>query len=65
MHSIYTLNETGAFIWDRIAEPKSFEELIDMIVNEYDITTEQAITDLSYFLDEMCEFGAVTQGRKP
>jgi len=62
MDSIYTLNEVGAFIWEKLAEPARITDLKEMILEEYDSNTEQVLNDLHGFLDEMCEFGAVSQG---
>ena len=37
MDSVYTLNETGAFIWEQIDGKRTIKELIEAMINEYDI----------------------------
>jgi hypothetical protein len=56
MDSVYTLNETGAFIWDHIDGKRKVEELIDYLVNEYDIDSETASTDVFSFIDNMSKY---------
>ena len=42
MNSVYTLNETGAFIWEHINGKRSVEEIINALTAEYDIDNETA-----------------------
>ena len=53
MDSVYTLNETGAFIWDCIDGTRNIGEITDMITREYEIDRETAIADLTEFLERM------------
>lgn len=62
MDSIYTLNEVGAFIWDKLEQPACITDLKEMILEKYDSNTVQVLNDLHTFLGEMCTFGAVAQG---
>ena len=43
MNSVYTLNETGAFIWEQIDGNRSVEEIINVLTDEYDIDFELII----------------------
>ena len=61
MDSIYTLNDVGAFIWDKLAEPLCITDLKEMILDQYEASAEQVISDLPTFLEEMVEFGAVSR----
>jgi len=56
MNSVYTLNDTGAFIWDLIDGKKSVRDLIDAVVAEYETDYETAIADVNLFLDEMNKY---------
>jgi methyltransferase-like protein len=56
MNSVYTLNETGAFIWELIDGKKDVEDLIEAVINEYDIDRETALTDVMSFIDNMSEY---------
>jgi hypothetical protein len=53
MNSVFTLNETGAFIWDQIDGKKSVEEIIDSLVNEFEIDKSSATEDALKFIDQL------------
>jgi hypothetical protein len=53
MNSVYTLNDTGAFIWEQIDGKKTVGEIIDALTSEYDIDKETAIKDVLEFVSEM------------
>ena len=53
MNSVYTLNETGAFIWEQIDGKRSVEEIITELTNEYDIDQQKAETDVFDFIENM------------
>jgi hypothetical protein len=61
MDSIYTLNETGAFIWEHIDGKRSLDEIIDLLTEEYAIDKETATTDLLSFIDKTKEFLVVQE----
>ena len=56
MNSVYTLNETGAFIWEQIDGKRSVEELIAAVTAEYDIDYENASKDVFVFIDNMSKY---------
>ena len=56
MTSVYTLNETGAFIWELIDGRKSVEELIKAVIDKYDVDKETATTDVYSFIDNMSNY---------
>jgi methyltransferase-like protein len=56
MNSVYTLNETGAFIWEQIDGKKSVNDLIEALVNEYDIDEQTASKDVVSFIEEMHKY---------
>ena len=49
MNSVYTLNETGAFIWEQIDGKRNVEEIIDALTAEYDIDNKNA-EDRCFFI---------------
>jgi hypothetical protein len=61
MESIYTLNDVGASIWERLEEPISLEQLASELVNEYDSDPETITQELILFLQELQECGAVLE----
>ena len=56
MNSVYTLNETGAFIWEHIDGKRSVEEIIDELTNEYNIDKQNAESDVLTFIDNMSKY---------
>jgi methyltransferase-like protein len=53
MTSVYTLNETGAFIWELIDGKKSVEEIIEAVIDKYDVDREKATKDVFSLIDDM------------
>jgi hypothetical protein len=56
MNSVYTLNDTGAFIWDLIDGKKNIKEIIDAVVSEYETDYETASSDVFCYLEEMSKY---------
>jgi len=56
MNSVYTLNETGAFIWEQIDGKKSVKDLIEILIVEYQIDRETATEDVLSFIEEMKKY---------
>jgi hypothetical protein len=53
MNSVYTLNETGAFIWEQINGRRNLEEIISAFIKEYNIDKETAAKDVFTFVGNM------------
>jgi len=53
MDSVYTLNETGAFIWEQIDGKRTVGEIIEKIIIEYEIDEKKAVSDLFSFIENM------------
>jgi hypothetical protein len=56
MNSVYTLNETGAFIWEQINGHRSIEDLIKALTAEYDIDNKNAEADVFSFIENMSKY---------
>jgi len=56
MNSVYTLNESGAFIWELIDGKRDIEEMIEALVSRYDTDRETASEDLLSFIGKMSEY---------
>ncbi|NMC41277.1 MAG: PqqD family protein [Bacteroidales bacterium] len=59
MDSIYTLNSTGAFIWEQIDGKNSLEEIIAKLTEEYETDPETAGKDVLAFIEIMVGIGMV------
>ena len=56
MNSVYTLNETGAFLWELIDGRKTVSDLIESLMSEYEIDKETADADVMSFIEEMKKY---------
>jgi hypothetical protein len=56
MTSVYTLNETGAFIWEQIDGKRPVSEIVDVLMNEFDIDRDVAESDVVTFLNNMKKY---------
>ena len=59
-----TLTETAAFIYNHIEEAKTFEELIDMILKEYQVDRETAAIDAIIFINHLLQEGLIALSDK-
>ncbi|WP_026073658.1 PqqD family protein [Acetivibrio cellulolyticus] len=55
--SMITLNETGAFLWKQLEEEKTFNELQDAMLEEYDVDSETANLDIGKFVEKLKSAG--------
>ena len=62
LESIYTLNETAARIWELIDGKTKVREIKERIVEEFEVTPEEAEKDLIEHLQQLEEIGAVVEG---
>lgn len=56
MNSVYTLNETGAFIWEQINGKSTVEDIITVLTAEYDIDYKSAEADVFSFIENMSKY---------
>jgi len=61
MNSMYTLNETGAFIWEHINGKSSVEDIINELMSEYEIDYETASDDVFSFIDDMRKYLVINE----
>ncbi|PWM71546.1 MAG: PqqD family protein [Bacillota bacterium] len=52
-----TLNETGRFLWDLLGRDVAETELVDKMLEEYDVERETAERDVKNFLNVLAENG--------
>lgn len=53
MNKLFTLNEVGAFIWDNIDDKKTIEDIVDLVMKEFEIDPETAQKDTLEFLEQL------------
>ena len=52
-NGIIKLNDTGRFLWDRIAEGRDEGALVEAIVSEYSVDAETAARDIKAFINTL------------
>ena len=53
MNGMITLNEVGVFIWNKLQDECTCEQLLNAILDEFDIDEELAKNDLDEFLKQL------------
>lgn len=54
-----SVNETGEFLWNALAEEQSADSLAELLTREYQVELPQALQDVTAFLDKLRQAGAV------
>ena len=58
-NGLFILNELGGFLWDRLEAAETEQELLQMILDEYEVTEDVAAKDLHTFLENLRELGII------
>lgn len=56
MNRLFTLNESGAFIWELIDGKKNLREIVERFTEEFDIESETATRDVLAFMENMSNY---------
>lgn len=59
LHGMIGLNETAAFLWERLKENRTEEELAALLYNEYEISEESALEAVQRFCKLLQEEGVL------
>ena len=57
----FGLDGVGQRIWESVAEGNSLEQIVDLIVSEFDVDEDQAQTDVLEFASDLVERGLLAQ----
>ena len=57
LNTIISLNDTGAFIWKQLENDTTKETIVSAMLDEYEVTEEQAQNDVDAFIEKMTEAG--------
>lgn len=50
-----TLNETAAFLWEQMSDPKTVTQLVEALTGEFAVEQPQAQTDVQQLLESLLE----------
>ena len=57
--SLYALNETSAFLWERLDGKRTGRDLVKEFMEAYEVEDAQAESDVQKFLAQLEEIGAI------
>lgn len=57
LNMMITLNDTGRFLWEQLAEEKTEEQLVEALLAEYDVSRERAAQAVTKFVAGLNENG--------
>ena len=52
-NGMITVNEIGAFLWEKLQNEVTFDELVEAVLAEYEVSKEEAAKDIQEFLDAL------------
>jgi hypothetical protein len=61
MENIFTLTAVAEYIWDRLDGRKSLNEILNNVVDRFDVEHEQAESDIREFIMELMGAGLITE----
>lgn len=56
MNSIFTLNETAAFLWENLDGKRTVEDLVELLVAAYEINRDNAELDVFEFIKDLRKY---------
>lgn len=57
LNGMLVLNECGKYLWDRIPDAGSEEDLINALLAEYEVNRQTAAQDVTEFLESLRKLG--------
>ena len=54
-----TLNESGVMLWRMLEGGCTKEEMTEALINEYEVTYEEALSDINAFVKKLDEIGCI------
>ena len=58
-NGLFALNELGAFLWDKLPEANTAEDLLKAVLAEYEVSPAEAAADIDGFLKKLQSLGII------
>ena len=58
-NGMITMSDTAKFIWENLEKVDSFEEMVNKVLDEYEIDEETAAKDAYNFIDQLLGTGFI------
>jgi hypothetical protein len=52
MSEVFTLNEVGACIWETLTKPKTMNDIVQQITEQFEVAADIAQTDIQAFINQ-------------
>lgn len=59
LHGMINLSESAAFLWKRLQNDATEEQLVDALLEEYDVDRQTALSDVAELLELMRTAGVI------
>lgn len=59
LNGLFVMTETGAFIWNVLPDAETEEDVVNKMLEEYDVDRETAQQDVKEFLDRLRIYGII------
>lgn len=59
--SCFGFNSVAASVWSKLATPKTFDQLRDALLDDYDVGIDECSRDLRVLLDDMSNQGLIQE----
>ena len=56
-NGLFTLNELGGFLWDRLEAAQDEQDLLRAVLAQYDVSETEALEDIREFLTQLTQMG--------
>lgn len=56
---LFSFSDTGAAIWEALAEWKTAEDLVQELLNRFEVDSETAAADVGHFLEQLRSISAL------
>ena len=56
---MFALTPSGAMLWNRLAEWSKREELVELVLDQYEVTADRASADVDEFLEQLRQLKAL------
>lgn len=60
-NGLMTLNDSASFLWEQVEKVNTKEELIQMVLDHYEVSEERAALDVERFLISLKEVGILQE----
>jgi hypothetical protein len=57
--ALYTLDEVGAFLWELLDGQRTGHDLVEQLLDEYEVSAAQAEADIGDFIAQLQEIKAI------